>query len=281
MSKNYNQKDHPEDKQKRGPFSREEKLYILENMEISDDDLAKELKRNPEHISTIKVQHEVIKKDIEKEDFITALHAEHFWTETKAKLLPEEIEYFEKQWGDLCLQFSVQGILATEKLMIQDLIIQEILLGRNLKEEKSIRLEMRRLDEDLTTMTDKHRKKKPNEAPISPDIKYLQKTLDGHRATLITLQRGHGDLQKNKDAKFRDLKGTRAQRLDKIEKGGKNFFDMIKLLDEKEAREKEGRLLAIAKKGAEIKAGELMEYFEYENKVVDRPLLIPEHCNED
>ena len=83
----------------------------------------------------------------------------------------------------------------------------------------------------------------------------------------------HMKLQEKKDAKFKDLKATRDQRFKQLEDSRKSFFDLMKILDEKDSRDKEGRQIELMKLAATKKRGDLGEYTEYEDGTVDRPLL--------
>jgi len=264
-----------EDGQQRGPFSRDERDYIFDNSQLDDKEIAKTLRRNPKHVRKVRAEKEHWMRRDEKDDFIKGLRGEHFWKKVKEKLMEDEVEYFEESWADLSTQFSAQGILPTDKHAMQDLIITDILLHRHQKEEKDIRVNISKIGEEMMEEMEK------GGGRINSEVKYLQKCIDGGRATLNSLVKGNTELQRTKDSKFKDLKATRAQRLDKIERGGKTFFDCLRLLNEKESRHKEGQTLAISRHASGLSSATLQEYYEYEDDSVDKPFLFPEKEDEE
>jgi hypothetical protein len=83
----------------------------------------------------------------------------------------------------------------------------------------------------------------------------------------------HMKLQEKKDAKFKDLKATRDQRFKQLEDSRKSFFDLMRLLDQKETREREGRHIEIMRLAAISVQKDLAEYTEYDDGTVDKPML--------
>ena len=74
----------------------------------------------------------------------------------------------------------------------------------------------------------------------------------------------------------KDLKATREQRIKRIEDGKSSWIGLIRMLEDEEIREKEGREMEIMNMSVEQQINKLSEYHEYQDGEVDTPLLTPE-----
>jgi len=83
----------------------------------------------------------------------------------------------------------------------------------------------------------------------------------------------YATLQDKFDKLMMSLKGTRDQRIKEIEKKTVSYVDLIKKLQEKEFREKEGRQLALFKKAVKQQEDELSDYHTYVDGELDLPIL--------
>jgi hypothetical protein len=88
-------------------------------------------------------------------------------------------------------------------------------------------------------------------------------------------------LQKQHESILKNLKATREQRVKNAEARRKSWVDMIKALEEKEFREKEGTELALMQKAITKEKNRLSEYHQYSPDVVDRPILNHETVGEE
>ena len=79
----------------------------------------------------------------------------------------------------------------------------------------------------------------------------------------------------------KDLKATREQRIKRIEDGKSSWIGLIRMLEDEQIREREGKEMEILKHATEKSRKELVEYHEYEDGVVDRPFLTPEDINNE
>ena len=101
----------------------------------------------------------------------------------------------------------------------------------------------------------------------------LETQLNAAMASQSARTNEHMKLQEKKDAKFKDLKATRDQRFKQLEDSKKSFFDLIKTLDERNVREKEGRHMELFKMAADKSKESLSEYTEFEDGTVDQPFI--------
>jgi hypothetical protein len=81
-----------------------------------------------------------------------------------------------------------------------------------------------------------------------------------------TLDKGHQQLMK-------DLKATRDQRLSRAADGKKNFLDFIKMLQDEDIKEREGRQMAFAKKAHAREVKRLGQDHTYQDGAIDKAVL--------
>jgi uncharacterized protein Smg (DUF494 family) len=74
----------------------------------------------------------------------------------------------------------------------------------------------------------------------------------------------------------KDLKATREQRIKRIEDGKSSWIGLIRMLEDEEIREKEGREMEIMAMAVDKNKKLLAEYHNYADDTVDSPLLTPE-----
>ena len=74
----------------------------------------------------------------------------------------------------------------------------------------------------------------------------------------------------------KDLKATREQRIKRIEDGKSSWVGLIRMLEDEEIREKEGRQMEILNMATEKSREKLAEYHTYADDIVDKPFLTPD-----
>ena len=252
---------------KRGRMSDEEKLFLDQYLDSKDDkQLALELDRTVDFVSKYRKSKPHIDRTEEEDEIITKLHNIYFWSEIKTQISLEELKSFEARWVALNKQF--QDILPTDQMQMKDLIILEILINRVLTEKNGVLATINRLEKQL-----KREEERPIEFQDTNLMLNIETQLNAAMASQNARTTEHMKLQEKKDAKFKDLKATRDQRFKQLEDSRKSFFDLIKILDEKDSRDREGRQIELMKLSAEQKKKDLAEYTEYDDGTVDRPLL--------
>ena len=260
---------------KRGRMSDEEKSFLDQYLDSKDNkQLALELDRTVAFVSKYRESKPHIDTTDEEDKIITKLHNIYFWKEIKTQLSIEELKSFEARWLALNQQF--QDILPTDQMQMKDLITLEILVNRVLTEKHSVVSTISRLEKQL-----KREEEKSIEFQDTNLMLNIETQLNAAMASQNARTTEHMKLQEKKDAKFKDLKATRDQRFKQLEDSRKSFFDLMKILDEKDSREKEGRQLELMKLSAQQKKDDLAEYTEYDDGTVDRPLLNPDTVGEE
>lgn len=261
---------------KRGQLSLEEEKFISENFGIlSEEQIAQELNRNLGPIKKFIGQNQLlIPSDVKKdnETLKEKLRCKTFWTEITRQFDAEtgELEYFENTWIGLIKQFR-EDVLPAEELQIKQFITIDILINRSMKERK------RHISE-----TDKLQKlvdqeySKPEEQRDIPRLASLETQLSFARNSIANYTNEYTKLLNEQQKISKDLKATREQRIKRIEDGKSSWVGLIRMLEDEELREKEGREMEILNLAVEKHKNILNSYHQYADGVVDKPFLTPE-----
>ncbi len=265
-------------KLKCGKISNDEVEFVTanhENMAISD--IATKLRRSENCVRKLIAAVPTIEKTEEQSGWVARLHSSSFWVEVKKGLLGNEIGYFEKAWASFSDQFSSStDILATDELMIKDLIMLDIFSMRAVAEQANTVRLINELEKAIH-----------NEEQVDDDVRD-QMALSNWRKQVTSLStakssltKHHIDYQKQKDTKLRDLKGSRDQRFKQVEESRRNIFELIKELDTHKRRVQEGHLAAKVAIASENIRKDWNQVIEYEDGTADKPFLSPEGELED
>lgn len=260
---------------KRGRLSREEEDTVYANLALkSDDEIGAMINREPEVVARYRAKQPVLQNNESIVELVQQLHSKFFWQETRGQLLDnDEIRYFEQYWGNLIQQFAPQGILPTDEQMIRDLILVDIHLNRSNRSRRNAHMELNdiehQIEETMLGYADD---------PITRATKLdpLQSRANALRGAMKALSEEYKILADKKDKKYEQLKSTRQLRLEKAEKAGRSFFDLVNMLDSPEVREKEGRLNELYKMATSVAKTRFEQYHKYEDDKLDRPFLTPE-----
>lgn len=274
---------------RRGFLSKDEKEFIRTNvLKMRTEEIASRLDR------TVKIVAEYIEKylDVPKmqvtqdemdEDAVVpyvnefhTLETSEEWKRIRNELMPEELKFFKEKYTQMVKQFK-GDILATESSQIIQAIKFELLMSRNLVERKRSREDIERLSyninkflegfgKDISNMDDSQR-----EYLMNLEVQ-LQGAKQGEQARTTEYVK----LQERFDALMKTLKGTRDQRFKAIENSRTCYIGMIKELMEKKKLEKEGRFAELYKMSGENAYKKLGELHQYEDGLMDRPILSPE-----
>jgi hypothetical protein len=251
--------------------NKEERKFILDNLDkISDEEIAKKIGKSLEAVKIVRTRQPVL-KTYNDEDSIEQLHAKHYWGEIRKVLIGMEVEYFEKEWLQLMSQFSNAEIVYTDEIQIKDLIITEIFLMRNLSKRKEIITDQNLLRKNL--MDEESLPLEDRDLNQVATLRREIASLEGSMQSLDKNQQGYED---RKDSLLKSLKATREARLKQIEERGKNFFGLIKYLNERDTRENEGRWMDLMDKATKKSYEELTQTVQYEDGSLDCPILDPE-----
>ena len=259
-------------KKKTGAIGKNEVDFIRENYQsMEPEEIASFLNRTVKFVKERIAQIPVVQEIEDRGDAVAQLHSSHLWPEIRRSLLTSEVRFFEQQWAKLIDQFSTNEILATDEMMIKDLVMLELSGLRATAEKKKVLLMM----QDCESRLDRERKKPMDQRDMGLTA-MLKDELTSLRVCLPQLSKEQLDFQQRKDQKLRDLKATREQRYKQIEESKKNVFELIKTLDEFKKRKQEGRWMELMKMGADKIENDWNDIIEFEDGTYNRPMLTPE-----
>lgn len=260
---------------KRGQLSLDEEQYIRDNFQnLSINDIALHLNRNLAPIQRYIEENQLSLINNTTEDSILRqkLHTKTFWPEITRQFDSDsgELQYFEDTWIGLIKQFR-EDVLPAEELQIKQFITIDILINRSMKERKRHITET----EKLQRLVDKEYEK-PEEQRDIPKLANLETQLSFARNSIANYTNEYTKLLNEQQKISKDLKATREQRIKRIEDGKSSWIGLIRMLEDEEIREKEGREMEILAIATEKLKNKLYDYHNYQDGVVDKPFLNPE-----
>ena len=249
---------------KRGQLSLEEQQYIKDNFNKKDiEEIAEFLNRNTAPIKRY------INDDL---DYLKhKLRKKTFWAEIERQFDEDsgELEYFENTWVNLVKQFR-EDVLPAEELQIKQFITIDILINRSMKERKRHITDTERIQR---MVDDEY--SKPEESRDNAYLTNLETQLSFARNSITSYTNEYTKLLSEQQKISKDLKATREQRIKRIEDGKSSWVGLIRMLEDEEIREKQGREMEILRMATEKVNQNLQEYHTYLDNGVDKPFLLP------
>jgi len=266
-------------RKKRGQLSLEEQKFIKDNYEnLSILEIAESLNRNKAPIEKyIKENPRTILNTDDKQSLKQKLYFKTFWPEIKKQFdeTSGELEYFEETWIGLIKQFR-EDVLPAEELQIKQFITIDILINRSMKDRKRHIIETEKLQKQV----DLEYEKSDDDRDV-PRLANLETQLSFARNSIANYTNEYTKLLNEQQKISKDLKATREQRIKRIEDGKSSWVGLIRMLEDEEIREKEGKEMEILKLATDKVKDVLQDYHTYEDKKIDRPFLTPETVVKD
>lgn len=266
---------------KRGQLALEEQQFIRDSIDsLSIEQIAEALNRTVKPVQRYVTESKIgIQSKDEQENNRTLrhkLHAKTFWIEITKQFDEStgELQYFEDTWIGLVKQFR-EDVLPAEELQIKQFITIDILINRSMKERKRHIADTEKLQEEV----DKEYKL-PEDVRDGPKLANLGTQLSFARNSIANYTNEYTKLLNEQQKISKDLKATREQRIKRIEDGKSSWIGLIRMLEDEEIREKEGREMEIMNMAVEQQVKNLSEYHTYQDGEVDTPLLTPETVKE-
>lgn len=260
---------------RKGRISNDEARYITQNAQrLSVDEIAAELERDPDSINSF------IKRKLKlglsrEEEAAYSLEDRPYWVELRQQFTEEELALFKYHWSRIIAQFK-DDVFPTEELQVVDVIKLELLMNRCLKGNKE------NLDQisAFEAMIQEERAFDPDQQDRDR-IMNLERQVSGLRAAQESLNRDYRDLQTKKSSMLKEMKGTREQRIKRLEDSKQSFTAWIVHLMQnpdvvhRYGIEMEKMRLAMAKEEER-----LSQFHKYEDGQVDQPFLTPDTVKE-
>jgi hypothetical protein len=266
---------------KRGQLSLDEEQYIRDNVQdLTIEQIAESLNRSEAPIKRYIDENNLYLSSDEKKDNETLrykLHSKTFWPEIARQFDAEtgELEYFENTWIGLIKQFR-EDVLPAEELQIKQFITIDILINRSMKERKRHITMTEKLQKDVDKEYDK-----PEDQRDTAKLINMETQLSFARNSIANYTNEYTKLLNEQQKISKDLKATREQRIKRIEDGKSSWVGLIRMLEDEDIREREGREMEILKLATEKYKNKLEEYHNYADNSVDRPFFTPESVAKD
>jgi hypothetical protein len=130
--------------------------------------------------------------------------------------------------------------------------------------------------EKLQRQVDAEYEKKESERDLNR-LANLETQLSFARNSIANYTNEYTKLLSEQQKISKDLKATREQRIKRIEDGKSSWVALIRMLEDEELREKQGREMEILNMASKKFRENLSQLHQYEDNGVDQPLLLPEN----
>ena len=270
----------PTGPRKRGQLSLEEEKFIRDNfISMTINEIAIKLNRSENPIQRYINENELSNfyQDNNNQILKNKLYTKTFWPEIKRQFDEDtgELQYFEDTWIGLIKQFR-EDVLPAEELQIKQFITIDILINRSMKERKRHITET----EKLQRIVDQEYNKPEDQRDI-PKLANLETQLSFARNSIANYTNEYTKLLNEQQKISKDLKATREQRIKRIEDGKSSWVGLIRMLEDEEIREKEGREMEILALATQKYKNELSDYHTFQDKSIDKPFLTPESVQDN
>jgi len=265
---------------KRGQLALDEEKFITENVKtLSIDQIAETLNRNTAPIKRFIIENRLLEDDSvvnDEENLKNKLYSKTFWSEIQKQFDNDsgELEYFENIWINLIRQFR-EDVLPAEELQIKQFITIDILINRSMKERKRHIAETERLQRQVDREYEK-----PEDQRDIPKLANLETQLSFARNSIANYTNEYTKLLGEQQKISKDLKATREQRIKRIEDGKSSWVGLIRMLEDEEIREREGREMEIINMATQKAINDLQQYHSYADRTLDKPFLTPESVSD-
>jgi hypothetical protein len=256
---------------KKGRISKDEERSIRRLIDsVTIEDIAKQLDRDVESVDNF-VKRKLGVGISNEEAAAYSLENRPYWTELTGQFTSDELELFKYHWSRIIAQFK-DDVFPTEELQVVDVIKLEILMNRCLKSNKDNLNEL-----DLIDKLIRDERSKEKEDRDQDYLMNLERQSASLRASQESLNRDYRELQTKKSSMLREMKGTREQRIKRLEDSKQSFTSWIAHLMQNPEILKSYGIEMEKMRLAMIKEKErLSEFHTYEDGQIDQPFLTPE-----
>lgn len=256
---------------KRGRISKDEERIIERLMkDVPVEDIAAELDRDVNSVE------EFIKRKFRhglssEEEAAYSLEDRPYWIELRQQFTEDELELFKYHWSRIISQFK-DDVFPTEELQVVDVIKLEILMNRCLKGNKENIEQINTYDHMI-----KDERSRDKDQQDMDYILNLERQVASLRASQESLNKDYRELQAKKASMLREMKGTREQRIKRLEDSKQSFTSWVaQLIQNPDLIKKYGIEMEKMRLAAEKEKQRLTNYHKYEDGIVDQPFLTPD-----
>lgn len=256
---------------KKGRISKEEERIIGRLINhVTVEDIAKQLDRDVESVDNfVKRKFQVGLSNEEAAAY--SLESRPYWVELESQFTTSELELFKYHWSRIISQFK-DDVFPTEELQVVDVIKLEILMNRCLKSNKDNLNEMTTLEKMLADERAVDKDQRDHDYVLN-----LERQLASLRASQEALNRDYRELQTKKAAILREMKGTREQRIKRLEDSKQSFTSWVAhLMQDPETLKRYGIEMEKMRLAMMKERERLSAFHQYEDGQIDQPFLTPD-----
>jgi len=256
---------------KRGPWSKEEKQFIAENVAKMDaKNIAGVLNRNPDAVKKYIINNHADSFTEKARSAEYDIQKSPVWKDLQQQFSPEELQMFLYHWGRIISQFR-DDVYPTEEMQVVDTIKLELLMNRAVTQQQQVMCDIAALETLLNN-------ERGNVEVDQTEINGLERQIGVLRAAQESLNKDYQDMLKQKNVILKEMKATRDARIKHLESNKHNFLNfMRKITEDKSMRVRLGREMEKMRLAADVEYERLSEWHQYEDGELDQPFLTPEN----
>lgn len=256
---------------RKGRISKDEERIISRLVNsMTPEDIAKKLNRDTTSVENF------IKRKLKvglshEEAAAYSLEDRPYWVELKAQFTDHELELFKYHWSRIISQFK-DDVFPTEELQVVDVIKLEILMNRCLKGNKENIEQINIYDKMIKDERSRDKDQQDHDYIIN-----LERQVASLRASQESLNRDYRELQAKKASMLREMKGTREQRIKRLEDSKQSFTSWVaSMMQDPEKMKRYGIEMEKMRMAMKKEEERLSSFHKYEDGTVDQPFLSPE-----
>lgn len=259
---------------KKGRLTKEEMEFIYKNcLEQTDDEIALHLNRTA---ATVRNYRQKLGrgKGINRDAAIISneLRAKPQWPILQQQFSNKELQRIEQLWISIYEQFG-RDVLPLEELQILDLVKAEILIDRILIEKHAVAKDCERIEQLIKDIYSRYDENNKMPDDVYQNLMNLEQQLAGYKNISSAKTREQSDLIQRKERAYKDLKGTRDQRIKNLESATANFLSFLRGLEDPKTRRKESREAELSRLAMDRAYDSLGELHTYVDGTVEPTIL--------
>lgn len=256
---------------RKGRISKDEERIIkrlIDNLTV--EEIAAQLNRDVESVENF-IKRKLRVGLTNEEAAAFSLENRPYWVELTSQFTGDELELFKYHWSRIIAQFK-DDVFPTEELQVVDVIKLEILMNRCLKSNKDNLNEINVIEKMIRDERALDKEQRDQDYLMN-----LERQMASLRASQESLNRDYRELQTKKASILREMKGTREQRIKRLEDSKQSFTSWVAMLMQdpetlkRYGIEMEKMRLAMLKEKERLSA-----FHKYEDGQIDQPFLTPD-----
>ncbi len=194
-----------------------------------------------------------------------------YWIELESQFTESELELFKYHWARIISQFK-DDVFPTEELQVVDVIKLELLMNRCLKGNKENIEQINTYDVMIKDERSRDKDQQDHDYIIN-----LERQVASLRASQESLNRDYRELQAKKSSMLREMKGTREQRIKRLEDSKQSFTSWVaSMMQDPDLMKSYGVEMEKMKAAMKNESERLAALHKYEDGTIDQPFLTPD-----